>query len=174
MSDQHKPKPKRALKRSKNEGGESDSESSAAKRKPAVKRHQHYLPSYTKAYPCIVASKVSSKYARCSVCDMDFMVSHGGMDDVARHVSSVRHESKAQALDKSAKLTKIFTPIAPSGTAVETAAAGIHAETLFAHYLVEHNIALSAADHAGELFRSMFPDSKIAQNYASGRTASLK
>ena len=43
-------------------------------------------------------------------------------------------------------------------------------ETLFAHFLVEHNIALSASDHAGEMFRNMFPNSKIAKSYASGRT----
>ena len=40
------------------------------------------LDIYTKEYPCIVASKVSAKYARCTVCDFDFVVSHGGRDDV--------------------------------------------------------------------------------------------
>ena len=46
----------------------------------------------------------------------------------------------------------------------------IHAETFFARFLVEHNIALSASNHAGELFQNMFTDDKIAKSCASGRT----
>ena len=46
----------------------------------------------------------------------------------------------------------------------------ISVEVHFTDFLVEHNIALNASDHAGQLFRSMFPDSKIAKEYASART----
>ena len=46
----------------------------------------------------------------------------------------------------------------------------IRAEALFTSFLVEHNIALSAADHAGKLFRNMFPGNRVAQVYACGRT----
>ena len=45
----------------------------------------------------------------------------------------------------------------------------IQAETLFMKFLVEHNIALSAADHAGQLFRHMFPGSRIAKEYFCAR-----
>jgi hypothetical protein len=38
------------------------------------------------------------------------------------------------------------------------------------HFLVEHNVALAAADHTKELFKKMFPDSEIANNYSSART----
>ena len=41
----------------------------------------------------------------------------------------------------------------------------IRTETLFAHFLVEHNIALSASDHAGELFQNIFPDGMITKHY---------
>ena len=33
---------------------------------------------------------------------------------------------------------------------------------LLTSFLVEHNMPLSAADHAGALFKQMFPDSDIA------------
>lgn len=46
----------------------------------------------------------------------------------------------------------------------------IRAETLYAAHLAEHNIPITAADHAGPLFRKMFPDSEIAKQYGSGRT----
>ena len=46
----------------------------------------------------------------------------------------------------------------------------IGAEVKFAAFLLEHNLPIAAADHAGPLFRSMFPDSRIASYYGSART----
>lgn len=46
----------------------------------------------------------------------------------------------------------------------------IRAECLFTAFLVEHNIPLSVSDHAGPLFRKMFPKCEEAKRYASGRT----
>ena len=44
------------------------------------------------------------------------------------------------------------------------------AELLFTGFLIEHNIQIAASDHAGSLFRVMFPDSQIAKKYGCGRT----
>ena len=44
------------------------------------------------------------------------------------------------------------------------------AEALFTALIVEHNLSLSVADHAGPLFKEMFPDSAIAKKYKCGRT----
>ena len=46
----------------------------------------------------------------------------------------------------------------------------IRAEVLFTDFLVEHSIQPAVADHTGELFRQMFPDSRIAKKYACART----
>ena len=46
----------------------------------------------------------------------------------------------------------------------------IRAEVLFMDFLVEHSIQPAVADHTGELFRQMFPDSRIAKKYACART----
>eukprot|EP00745_Piridium_sociabile_P033690 TRINITY_DN57899_c0_g1_i1.p1 TRINITY_DN57899_c0_g1~~TRINITY_DN57899_c0_g1_i1.p1 ORF type:complete len:405 (+),score=95.04 TRINITY_DN57899_c0_g1_i1:479-1693(+) len=129
-------------------------------------RQQHYLASYSKDFPCIAPSKLGPTYARCNVCDIDFVVTHGGASDVSAHVKTLGHKKKGVAIEQSSKLTTFFTSKTPS--AGESSV--IRAETLFTHFLVEHNIALSAADHAGRLFREMFADSKIAQAYSSGRT----
>lgn len=50
-----------------------------------------------------------------------------------------------------------------------------HAEVLFTHFLVEHNIHVSASDHAGPLFRAMFLQDKfsaedIIRKYSCART----
>ncbi|RUS81174.1 hypothetical protein EGW08_011039 [Elysia chlorotica] len=44
------------------------------------------------------------------------------------------------------------------------------AEALFTAFITEHNLPLAVADHAGELFRKMFPDSAIAKKYRCART----
>eukprot|EP00057_Strongylocentrotus_purpuratus_P012711 XP_011667185.1 PREDICTED: uncharacterized protein LOC105439660 [Strongylocentrotus purpuratus] len=44
------------------------------------------------------------------------------------------------------------------------------AEALFTGFLVEHNLPVAASDHAGPIFKKMFPDSNIATKYGSART----
>ena len=39
-----------------------------------------------------------------------------------------------------------------------------------AFFLLEHNLPIATVDHAGPLFRSMLPDSKVASYYRSART----
>ena len=46
----------------------------------------------------------------------------------------------------------------------------ISAEVRFVDFLVEHNIALNCYDHAEQLSHNMFPDSKIAKEYAAACT----
>lgn len=46
----------------------------------------------------------------------------------------------------------------------------IRAETLFTNFITEHNLPVAVADHVGPLFRKMFPDSQIAQQYGCART----
>lgn len=46
----------------------------------------------------------------------------------------------------------------------------IRAETLFTSFIVDHNLPLSAADHARPLFRKMFLDSQIPKQYGCART----
>ncbi|XP_077417139.1 protein FAM200B-like [Vanacampus margaritifer] len=45
-----------------------------------------------------------------------------------------------------------------------------NAEILFCHFLAEHNIAFTAADHFSDLVKVMFPDSQTAKEFACRRT----
>ena len=40
-----------------------------------------------------------------------------------------------------------------------------NAEILFTNFLIVHNVPIAVSDHAGPLFRKMFPDSEIAKKY---------
>ena len=43
---------------------------------------------------------------------------------------------------------------------------------MFANFLVEHDLSFNLADHASNLFKAMFPDSKIADGFSLCRTKS--
>ena len=46
------------------------------------------------------------------------------------------------------------------------------AEAKFAVFQVKHNLAFNIADHYSKITSSMYPDSKVAAQYGSGRTKS--
>ncbi|GBL88785.1 hypothetical protein AVEN_158914-1 [Araneus ventricosus] len=45
----------------------------------------------------------------------------------------------------------------------------IQAESLFTAFIEERNFPIACADHAGPLFRKMFPDSEIVKKYGCAR-----
>ena len=95
---------------------------------------------------------------RCKVCNRDISIAHGGRDDIEKHLATKAHE---RALEESKKLGKINTffrqPVATTNGSSEFELSVTNAEVTFASFLVEHFVALSASDHAGAVFRKMFP-----------------
>ena len=41
-------------------------------------------------------------------------------------------------------------------------------------FIVEHNLSISVADHLGQLFKNIFPDSQIASSYACAKTKAFR
>ena len=94
-------------------------------------------------------------------------MAHGGINDCKIHVEGPRHVRNHQSQKAQPSIGQLFR----KGPEEEERRHKImNAELLFVSFLIEHNIPVSAADHAGPLFRRMFPDSKIAQGYQCGRT----
>ena len=46
----------------------------------------------------------------------------------------------------------------------------INAEVMITNFLIQHNLPLATSDHLSSLFKKIFPDRKIAENYAARRT----
>ena len=90
------------------------------------------------------------------------------MLDVKRHIDTKKH-ADSDKTPKSASIMDFFQS-ANSSTQEELRRKVTRAEVLVAGFLVEHNIALSAADHATQLFKEAFPDSDIAKQFKCGRT----
>jgi hypothetical protein len=134
---------------------------------PAAKkarRRQKFLPAYSTQYPVLRASSQGPYYALCTVCGSDFSVSHGGLNDCVQHIKGVKHQ-KYCAAGSSGSMTN-FLVQKETALSLKTT----KAELLWTGYLTEHNISTSASDHAGDLFRAMFPDSEVAKKFTCART----
>lgn len=110
---------------------------------------------FIEEFPLIIESRKGNTFAFCSACRCDFLIAHGGRRDIVKHIGTEKHKSSAGVIEKNNKLNFSF----PNQN-LEI----VRSECFFTNFLLEHNIALSCADHAGALFRKMFPDSEIAKN----------
>ena len=99
----------------------------------------------------------------CFVCSSDFLVKHGGKNYVNRHIQSDKHNTVAKARSNTPGIAGYFTKSGADNDVIK-------AEMLFTGFLVEHNLNIASSDHAGPLFKRMFPDSKIASKYGCART----
>ncbi|XP_030841581.1 uncharacterized protein LOC115924065 [Strongylocentrotus purpuratus] len=138
-----------------------------AESKAKKKFLQSFKDDYTSRFPCISSSNKGKHYAFCRVCRCDLKIAHGGAGDISIHLRSKKHIEKEVAEEKAKNIPKegrINTFFRKEDYSV------INAEVMFTDFLVEHNIPLAAADHSGQLFRRMFPDSRIAKQYNCART----
>ncbi|KAJ8035130.1 Kielin/chordin-like protein [Holothuria leucospilota] len=86
----------------------------------------------------------------------------GGAND---HLDKQKHKKNAEEEQKAVGMSKKLTSFFQSENL-----SVIRAKVGFTDFLLEHSIPLAVSDHAGSLFKKMFPDSKIAKQYSSGRT----
>ena len=100
-------------------------------------------------------------YAFCVVCNVNINVSHGGKNDLTKHQKTMSHTANAQAAKSTQKVTSL---LASDPDKVTTA------ETLFCHFIVEHNLPMAIADHFSSLVKQMFPDLKITKNFTCMRS----
>lgn len=141
--------------------------SSAAKIGKGVKRKQRFRAEYTAEWPFIVASKKGEIHvAHCIYCNAEFSICHGGKSDISQHLKTRAHATNSQRVCEQKSITKFFA----SGSDDAKKDSVTNAECLMTHFIIEHNLPVSVADHMTHLFPKMFPDSKIANNFACKRT----
>ena len=138
----------------------SDTENSVTKRR---KRGCKYQPEWKGSG--ILRSSRGNSFARCEFCNTDFNISHGGVNDVKRHLATSKHQ---QCLNAASRSRQITTILHSQQSPVEDAVT--RAEVLFAEFVAEHNLSFSVANHFTHLTSAMFTDSKIAKAFRSART----
>ena len=84
-------------------------------------RESQFISSWTSTYDGIGKSHRGTTYARCSYCGIDINISHGGKNDVEKHVGTSGHGVAVRASKGSANLSSFFAP--------ESSQEGIETET---------------------------------------------
>lgn len=125
-------------------------------------RNQKFTDRYITEFGFIRASRKSEFHAFCTMCNCDVSIAHSGRGDIITHSKSVKHVANFKSCKSTNRLDNFLSV---NGDLQTT-----RAEVLFTSFLLEHNIPLAAADHAGPLFKNMFPDSNEAKKYSCGRT----
>ena len=103
----------------------------------------------------------------CLLCCKSVSIEHQGRADLTRHMNGGSHKKMQNAKQGQSSIDSIFLKKSdPLELQVRKA------EVKMTGFIAEHNIPLAVADHLGRLFKDIFPDSKIAKNYACGKTKS--
>ena len=131
-------------------------------KKVSKQYNQVFIDSYAEI-PYITKSPKGPNYVHCTACNGDIKISHGGKSDITEHIETKKHRDFVENLKKIPKIGTFFNT-SDSGNEVTTA------ECLFASFILEHNLPIAIADHAGQLFKKMFPKCDTAKKFACGRT----
>ena len=113
--------------------------------------------------PHITASSKGSRFAFCKVCTSNFCISHGGLNDIKRHVVGPIHKRKLTEKDQNSRLDSFVLDKVHAKKVTS-------AELMMSQFIAAHNIPFQAADHLSDLLTSMFPDSRIAADFCCQHT----
>ena len=143
----------------------SDGTESVSKRQ---KRATSYRQEHTDEWPFIVASQKSPESVHCRICVTDFKIGSGGRTDINNHVKSTKHVKNANEKTSCRSMDNYVkkTDSTPSGKALERAVR--KAELMFTDLIIDSNLQVAVMDKITLIVKKAFPDSAIAQKFASG------
>ncbi|CAC5399070.1 unnamed protein product [Mytilus coruscus] len=107
-------------------------------------------------------SNTGDSHAYYKLCNKDFRIDHGGLNDVNKHTNTAMHIKNIQTQNSTKSASNFCTR--PDHNRVTKA------EIVFAYFIAQHNLPFSFADHFTKICKVMFPDSKIATKFSCGRT----
>lgn len=142
----------------------SNDESSLRTPEKKKRRLVHFNEIWKEKYNWISRGK-DDYNAKCSTCNHNFTISHGGENDVRRHLQSKYHIANVQASASTSKISKFF--VSKQSKAHEDVA---FAEVSFCYHSVIHSHSYVSAGCTSTIFKKMFPDSEIAAKYSCGKT----
>ena len=123
-----------------------------ASNSPALRWNNKFKKKWTEDHVCIKSSRKGDTFAFCEVCRADFTISHGGYNDVKRHLNTEKHKANARAVANTSKVAFLHAKKVLGAT---------NAEVLFQGMVMEHNLPLAVNDHFSKLVHRMFQDSEI-------------
>ncbi|XP_042311324.1 uncharacterized protein LOC121924195 [Sceloporus undulatus] len=128
------------------------------------KRRTKFNEEYTREFPSIKRGRTEFE-ATCVLCNASFSISHGGRNDIACHIATMKHVNAAARCPPSTEQQTSFCASNRS-EAHEVAIA----EATFAFHTVKHRQLYNSATCTSKLMSEMSGDSKIAETFSSLET----
>jgi hypothetical protein len=126
-----------------------------------------YKVEWAREFPISAAN--NNKYAfYCVPCKKNVSCGHQGKADVERHCTTASHRNMASAIKDNRSISDLFQSSTNSSDSLRQSTT--KAEILHTNFIVQHNMSFLTADHMTHLYPKMFPDSKIAKQFACSRT----
>ena len=131
---------------------------------------------WTRATQVVPAKKYTQKgltsrnFCYCTICESTISVSHGGLNDIAKHEATETHRSNVRDIKSNKSMTDCFKP-APVGTMSTKVD---NARAIWATLMVQNNIPIAFADEFNKAVPVMFPDSDIVKKFRCGSTTTKK
>ena len=91
--------------------------------------------------PWVCKSRQGIEHAFRKVCVIDTKVDHGGKNDLKKHSITEKHTRLQKSQNTTAPVTNYFFTVNADTEDV------IRSETLFTHFVAEHNLPFAVADH---------------------------
>ena len=89
---------------------------------------------------------------------------HQGLKDVKDYCGKGTHKMNLSGWKSQPKITSAYSP-----TDIVLKNKVLNAEVAVTNFLVQYKLPLATVDHLGPMFKSIFPDCKIAQSYGCAR-----
>ena len=118
-----------------------------------------------KALHPVHAVKNDKHKFHCLPCGKNLTCRHQGLKDVEEHCRKESHIKCFASWKKQSQIT--FTRASDMSSFQSKV---LNAEVMVTNFIVQHNLPIATADHLGQLFKNIFPDSKIASSYDCAKT----
>ena len=131
------------------------------------KRKNSYRDEYEKEFNNVKRSLKGQCFAHCSFCKYDINLEAIVKAAISAHNATQKHKNSARQTKSNQSVKAFFkSQFAPTTLDYKAAAA----EGTWALYTVKHQQSFLSNECTSHLFKTLFPDSKIAKKFASART----
>ena len=102
----------------------------------------------------------------CKPCKLNFKCTHQGLTDVASHLATVSHKVNSKSVTNNRTIDIAST----SKSAKEEV---IHVKVWLKNVSAQHNLSLLKTNHLNPHYKKVFPDLKIAKEFACSRAKTI-
>ena len=121
---------------------------------------------YKKAWDLIKPSKkkeINIRIVAFVLLILALQLGEGTLYDIKKHIATAKHRSSVECKITNHPITQFRKPLSTNYDVIRT-------ETLWTLYVVDNNMPFTSSDGFCDVIKTVFPDSKIAQDFACRRT----